>query len=146
MTIDTDKKERQLTNRLSEFSARFMSNSKWTKVFHILSKNNDLIVKCNMKDVYDDLLRQVHIPSIENFHSEFYDKGFKDGRNQSYTFKEIQWLEFPSTWTIKREMRGQSLESHKFEQDILRIKALLQDIGQFEVELHADKLVLYGYK
>ncbi len=138
MTIDIEKKERQLANELNKFSGKFMSNSKWTKVFEKLSQNIDIINKCLMKDVHDELLRQIYLPTFENVSFTFHDKGFKDyGGNQPYRFKEIQWIEFPSHWTIK---------SQKYKQDILKIKNQLHNIGQLEIECDEEKLIIYGYK
>ena len=147
MTIDITRNERKLANRLNEFSGNFMSNAKWTKVFVKLSENKDLISKCFIKDIFDDLLREIKIPSIENFSTTFNDNGIKDVMTGGPSpFKQIEWLEFPSQWTIKREMRGQTLQPQKFNQDILKIKNLLHDVGQLEIECDEDKLIIYGYK
>ena len=54
--------------------------------------------------------------------------------------------EFPSNWLIEREMRNEKLEPHKRSQDILKIKECLLTIGQLEIEMATDKLILYGYK
>lgn len=146
MTIDSNRKKRQLTNSLRKFSSSSMSNAKWTKVFRKLSENSDLVTKCLIKDIYDDFLRQVFIPPVKDFSSEFNGRGLQDGRNQPYQFKEIEWLEFPSKWIVRKEMRGQILEPQKFEQNISKIKTILQEVGELELELDNEKLILYGYK
>jgi len=147
MTINEDKYEKKLANKLAKFSSTFMSNTKWTKLFEKLSQNKDSINMCLMKNIYDELLREICIPKIDNFTTVFHDKGFNDSyRNQPYLFKEIQWIEFPAKWTIGRQMRGQNLEPHKYEQDILKIKKQIENIGQFQIECESDKLIIYGYK
>ena len=124
-----------------------MNDAKWVKLFNILSQKNTLINKCLMKDVHDDILRQIYIPTAEDFASAFNDKWFNDkGGNQPYKFKEIEWLEFPSQWEIKREMRGETLEPIKFQQDIVTIKNVIEEVWQFEMQFTKEKLIIYGYK
>jgi hypothetical protein len=147
MTIDKEKYEKRLAFKLDKFSGKFMSNAKWTKLFEILSKNKETINKCLEKSIWDDLLREIHIPPTEEFAETFHDTGFKDnGSNQPSNFKEIEWIEFPSKWTISKQMRGQALEPHKYEQDIIKIKNEIDRIGQLETELDNEKLIVYGYK
>lgn len=147
MTIDIIKYEQKLANRLNEFSGSFMSNAKWKKLFLKLSKNKDIVSKCFIKDVFEENLNDIEIPSVENFLNTFHDKGVKDvTTGGTLTFKQIEWIEFPIQWTTKREMRGQTLEPQKFTQDLLQIRKILHEVGQLEIELNEDKLVIYGYK
>lgn len=146
MTLSYEKYHEKIDKKTKHFSGRFMNDTKWIKLFETLSQNKDCINKCFEKSIWDDLLREIHIPAIQDFSSTYHNKGFKDGPNQPSLFKEIEWIEFPSNWTIKREMRGQSLEPHKFEQDIVKIKSLVQSIGLFEIESDTEKLIIYGYK
>jgi hypothetical protein len=147
MTFDKKKLEKRLAFRLNKFSGKFMSNAKWTKLFETLSKNDKTIKKCLGKSIWDDYLREIHIPPIDEFSETFHDTGFKDsGGNQPSNFKEIEWIEFPSKWTISRQMRGQTLEPYRYEQDIIKIKNEIDCIGQLETELDNEKLIVYGYK
>ena len=146
MTFDKDKYEKRLAFRLDRFSGKFMSNTKWTKLFETLSRNKETVNKCLEKSIWDEQLREIHIPPIEEFTETFHDTGFKDGINQPSNFKEIEWIEFPSKWTISRQMRGQTLEPHKYEQDIIKIKNEIDRIGQLETGLDNEKLIVYGYK
>lgn len=147
MTIDLSRYERKLSNRLNDFSGNFMSNTKWKKLFLKLSENKDHISKCLIKDIFDDVLRDIEIPTIENYASTFDDEGIKDVMSGGpSTFKEIERLEFPSQWEIIRDMRGQILEPHKYKQDIFQIKNVIQQEGQLEIEFGPDKLIIYGYK
>lgn len=147
MPTEINRYERKLANRLNRFSGNFMSNAKWTKLFMKLSDNNDLILKCDVKTIFDEVLTVLEIPSKENFLNTFYDKGIEDVMTGGpTTFKEIEWIEFPSQWVISREMRGQILQPFNFSQDILKIKNLLEDIGELEIEFDNEKSVIFGYK
>jgi len=124
-----------------------MSDTKWTKVFKTLSEYYAIINKCLIKDIWDDVLREIDIPSVENYSTTFHNSGIKDVMTGGPSlFKEIEWIEFPSNWLIEREMRNEKLEPHKRSQDILKIKECLLTIGQLEIEMTTDKLILYGYK
>ncbi len=147
MTINTNKYEQRLEKKIDSFSARLMSDAKWTKVFKTLSQHSDLIKKCFIKDIWDDVLREIHIPSLEGYAETFHDSGIKDVMTGGPSvFKQIEWVEFPSNWVVRRQMRNEELESHKYSQDIFTIKECLLTVGQFEIEMETDKLILYGYK
>ncbi len=147
MTINPNKYHQRLEKKIESFSARLMSDTKWTKVFKTLSQHSDLINKCLIKDIWNDVLREIHIPSLESYTETFHNSGIKDVMTGGPSvFKEIEWVEFPSNWVIARQMRNEKLEPHKYSQDILKIKECLLTVGQLEIEMETDKLILYGYK
>lgn len=147
MTIDIEKYNKRLDKRISEFSGRFMSNAKWTKVFTALSQNSDIIKKCLVKDVLDDTLRQIDIPTFQKFTDTFHDQGIKDVMTGGpSTFRQIEWIEFPAHWTIDRTMRTETLEPHEFHQDIATIQNLLNKVGEFAINFDNDKLIVFGYR
>ncbi len=147
MTIDIEKYNNRLDKRISEFSGHFMSNTKWTKVFSILSQNKDIIKKCLIKDVFDNTLRQIDIPNFQKFADTFHEQGIKDVMTGGpSTFRQIEWIEFPARWTIDRSMRTEALAPHKFHQDITSIHKLVNKVGEFTINFDNDKLIIYGYR
>ena len=131
--MNTDHKEylRKLNNNINKFSGKFMSDTKWLKVFKKLSEHKNLISKCPIKSIGDDYIREIHIPSIENFARTFNKKGVNDiTPGGPFYFKAIEWVEFPKLG----------------KQDIAAIKNILEQIGQFETLLNDEKLIIYGYK
>jgi hypothetical protein len=147
MTLDLDKIQKRLDNKLSEFSGRFMSDSKWTKLFKALSQNKGIVKRCLIKNVLDNTLREIEIPLMEKFGGTFNDKGIEDIMTGGPTsFKEIEWVEFSSHWTIDRNMRTEKLEPHKYQQDISKIKTVADTVGQLVTVLDDDKLIIYGYR
>lgn len=147
MAIDIDKISRKISNKIDGFSSKYMSDAKWTKVFTILSQQSQLVNKCLIKDILDDVLREVEIPTSENFSETFHLSGIKDiMQGGSSLFKEIEWIEFPKNWTIDRQMRNEKLSPHKHEQDIFKIKQALEKAGELETEINDEKLIIYGYK
>jgi len=143
-----DKYNKQLKNKIEKFSGSFMNNSKWTKLFKALTQHHVEIKKCFIKNIFDDVLREIKIPSSENYDEYFSETGVKDSicTGGPLTFKEIEQLIFPNRWEIKREMRSQILEPKKINQSIAAIKNIADLIGKFETEHDDEKLILYGYK
>lgn len=129
------------------FPAHFMSNTKWLKVFIILSRQAEMIHTCLMKTIWDDRLREIPLPTFENFDQTFHDSGIKDVLiGGPLSFKEIEWLEFPAEQTRSGQIRHEESESFKHTQDILSINEWLIQSGQLEIELTPTKLIVYGYK
>jgi predicted DNA-binding protein (MmcQ/YjbR family) len=120
MTDKYSKYQIRLSKKLDVFNAKYMSNSKWIKLFNILSLHSDLVSKCLIKDVWDDVLREVNVPSIDEFSIVFNAKGINDVMRGGPTeFKEIEWVEFPSEWKINRPMGTHQLEPFTYHQNIL---------------------------
>ncbi|ASV05702.1 hypothetical protein B2G47_06155 [Leptospira interrogans serovar Canicola] len=147
MNLEVDKYQTKLKNKINQFSTQFMSNTKWTKFFRILSINRDIIKNCFIKDVWKDGVYKINIPPIQEFSHNFYDKGIRDVLTGGpLLFKEIHWVEFPAEWEIERTMRALILEPQKFKQDIFKIEALLNEVGLLKIEATGlRKLIVYGY-
>jgi len=147
MTIDKEKYQKKFQQQLDNYSGRFMSNSKWTKLFKKLSQNSELVNKCLVKGIWDDNLSEIQIPNIDNYSETFNDIGIRDVFiSGPYQFKEIEQLVFPKVWTIGRKMRTQVLEPFKTEQDIKQIMYIINKLGKFETKIDDEKLILYAYK
>ena len=137
----------RLNKRIKEFSGTFMSNSKWQKLFLVLSRNLDTVKNCRIKTVGDTRLREFEIPNPNNFSEAFHPEGINDiGISGPFFFKEIEQMIFPKFWSIKRSMGNESLEPFNYHQDIIRIKELIEETGKFELEIDDSELILYGYK
>jgi hypothetical protein len=137
---------KRLEKRLEKFTGQFMSDSKWTKLFKILSENQILIKRCLIKDVLEDKMWLLEIPNIHDFADVFNEKGFNDiVIGGPSTFKQIEWIEFPHQWTISRKMRTQVLEPLMYQQDLLLIKTQLDSLGQLKIEFTNEKLIILGY-
>lgn len=124
-----------------------MNNSKWRKVFRALSENYSMVQKCLIKNIGDPKLRELKIPSPENFDQTFSVEGIKDVMlGGPLFFKEIECLEFPKNWETNRIMRDQKLAPKKHQQDIQKIQEIISHLGQFELELSEQKLLLCANK
>lgn len=129
MAIDQEKVERVRNNRINEFSAHLMNNSKWLKLFKALSVIHEKIDNCFIVDIYRITPFRLEIPSIKDFNSTFHQSGIRDVLiGGPMGFKEIRLIEICS-------------------QDyLMEIKVLLSNLSQFEVEDIEGGLMVYGYK
>lgn len=147
MTDLDSKYQRKFENRLKEFSGSYMNNTKWIKLFDALSNENQIIKKCYVKDIWDDVLREIEIPSRDLFDEAFSRTGINDVFSGGpYEFTEIEKLIFPKNWSIQRKMRDENLNPFEYAQDIDKIKTLITSVGLFEIEHEPESLVIYGYK
>ena len=148
--MDTDRYSKYLKKRerkINELSARFMNNAKWLKLFSTLSENFELTTKCFIVDIYDDVPREIDIPTQDNFFDTYHETGIKDvGAVCPMLFKEIRWIEFPATWSIPRTMRDETLEPFIFTQNLDLIENMFMKVGELETERDNSSLKIYGYR
>jgi hypothetical protein len=148
MSLDYEKYSKKQERILSEFSGRFMSNSKWLKLFKILTENRQIVDKCYVIDIYNDKPKVLDVPTYKDFTDSYSDIGIKDGVliGSPLLFKEIKLLEFPASWSIERKMRNQILEPSIYYQDLDLIQARIVPIGELVIERDENSLKIYGYK
>ena len=147
MAIDNEKYLKKQNRILNEFSGRFMSNSKWLKIFKILSTNHEVFSKCYIIDIYDERAIEFDIPTYDDFDGTFSDTGIKDvTMGGPLLFKEIKLLGLPASWSIERNMRNQILKPFVYSQNLDVIQALIVSIGELLIERDEDGLKVYGYK
>jgi hypothetical protein len=146
--MDTDRYLRLQERKIKEFSGRFMNNTKWFKLFKTLSENSEVIKKCSIINIYDDVSRTIEIPTQEEFFIVYDEKGIKDEPTAGgpMLFKEIRWIEFPATWSIQRTMRDEVLQPLVFDQNLDLIENILVKTGELEIEQDEICLKVYGYR
>lgn len=122
---------------LEKYSGSFMNNSKWVKLIQKLIENFDVIKKCNVKLIYDDVIRSLIITGDEQYNLDFYLNSMEGMLNNPIVsgwtvYKEIEWISFPyDTETV---------------QDMLKIRLEIQMLGKFNDELTDDYYRIYAYK
>ena len=100
----------QRINKIIEqnFIASFMSNAKWRKLLALLAEHAHLTIRLNWKIVDEEKLFES--PAIST--DELDEKNLKDGRNQPFIYKEIEWLEVVTNHT--REITDELLKRGQF--------------------------------
>ena len=126
------------------FSASFMSDSKWLKLISALVDNCSRIKKCIVKPIWDDNKpsRQLLLTNEKQYGLDFYDSAMEamvSGQPTGwYSYKEIEWLDFPAMLT---NINGTSTVRQETE----FIKTLIEKLGQYKIDDFDGNLRLYAY-
>jgi hypothetical protein len=155
MTRSTDNKydRNELVNKkISSFENRYMSNSKWKKLFLTLFENIDKVKSCEVFDFFNPGLIYIttDLQNIEygkHIHNECIDKillnDSLDGGDACY-YREIEYLEFLKYW--KGRKLGRLVAPKIIYQDTDKIKEVISKIGKFKLEETEEYLRVIGYK
>ena len=147
VAFNSERYHKELEEKVSLFTAKFMSDTKWLKLFTRLSQQDGLVKKCLIKHVWNDIPVEIVLPSPAHLNHTFYKKGIMDViTGGPMLFKEIEYISFPSTWAIPRKMRTEKLAPFEYTQDIIPIKKIIDETGTFEIELQDGTLIVYGYR
>jgi hypothetical protein len=138
LELDTNELyERKLRKEISNRPS-FMSDTKWFKFFTETKKIG--IKKIYVKFLLD---REYELHSWED---GFYEKGFEDGANPPFLYRNIEWLRIPKTYEIERWNGNEKLASQLFVQPIEKLRELLDNLGKYEYDIGETEIVIYGYK
>ncbi len=149
----------------SQFTCALMSNTKWRKVFHILSSPALGLSRFTFKsiehvhptaDVYTEGIRNTRLPRDELEAYRWLEElpppnmigegGIGDclGGGPLY-FRAIEWVEIPARYVIPGVPQYRR-ERQVIHQDIAAVARALSAAGQFPIELTDERLRLYGYR
>ncbi len=136
--IQHDKQiDREIEKAVSKFSQHLMSNAKWVRLIDNLVDNIDKVKKVEFKKVQNDVVGELYLNTDTTFGFDYWENGF-EGHNSLggwLTFKEIEYLIFPRTVDTDNNIL----------QDLYQIVQLVNSIGQFSIDLNADRLKLNCY-
>lgn len=130
--------DREIEKAISRFSQQFMSNSKWIRLIEKLIENADEILKVEFKKVQKDQIGELYLDKDSTFGFDYWQNGF-EGHNSPggiLSFKEIEYLIFPKVV---------DLENHIF-QNLEQIGALINSVGNFTLDMNAERLKLICYQ
>lgn len=121
----------------SKYSASFMSNTKWEKLFKALD-TNDLLIKyillkrVNRKEPYIS-----YMPKVDDLEGIWVSEGKGEC---NYFYKEIEWIE------LIHVHKPSNIPSQCIYQSTEVAFNVINNIGKFEIELNHSGLRIYGYK
>ncbi len=129
----------QYTKFSSQFSASYMSNAKWRKVFTAIADaiaNSSLRVTiAEWKWLDSDKVQLTRVPH----HSDILYQRFADGELQPVEYKWIEWIRFPRVY---KPHKGIGLT---VDQDIDALFHLLTSCAQLQLEIDSEQLTLFAY-
>lgn len=121
------------------FSLDCMSNKKWVKLIDAFVANSELIKRVEFKKVLDEKIGLLYISEYFMYEFDYWKMGFEGANSFGgwLLYKEIEFLKFPLKF-----QEGKLIE----EQDLNKIKELINAVGLFEIEEQNDQLILFCYK
>ena len=119
------------------FTAYFMSNAKWRKLFTILHKPELGIEQLLWKYVDDELVTRHPLPYFTFRRQLFSGPGGED------YLKRIEWVEIPR---LHIPPRWKQIPFKHRPQDVERAVKLLNMAGKFELERTNEGVRIYGYR
>ncbi len=140
MMIKMNKRQIRLQQEIDR-RASCMNTTKWKMLFSIIKDINSLYT-AKVKLLLDDKVRELAIPNPQNLINQKCIEEYWD----VFELKEIEWLLIPSEISSERKNRKELLVPKIKTQDIELIKEALQTGKQFEYEIVASGLKIYGYK
>lgn len=101
------------------FSASYMSDAKWVRLLEALVELRPHVGACSVKLVWDEAPRQMRIPSSSAFGFDYYRdamEGMISGEPRGfYTYREVEWIEFPAKGNDAEAIAGQIARAGKYE-------------------------------
>jgi hypothetical protein len=118
------------------FSAAYMSNAKWRKVFAALATMDLKTGRMQLKLIDSDHVEDHGQPRLK----DVLDTRFEDGQFQPVAYKWIEWVHFP------RSYRPHGHLPYEVTQDVQAIKAVLDKCGRLMLRLDESGLTLLAYE
>jgi hypothetical protein len=114
-----------------------MSNKKWVKLIQVLVENSEFIQKVEVKKVLDKKIGEIYISSDLTYEFDYWTIGFEGVSSFGgwLLYKEIEFLKFP--------LKFQS-ENLVHQQDLNKIKSVINKIGLFEITNQNDDLFCFA--
>lgn len=132
--------DKKLDVRIKEkFSASYMSNKKWVKLIDAFVTNSELVKRIEIKKVLEEKTGFLSAPNELIYEFDYWDVGFEGATSFGgwLLYKEIEFLKFPSKF-----QNGNLVEN----QNLKEIKAVIENVGLFEIVEQEGELILLCYR
>ena len=134
----------------SGFVSSSMNDAKWVRLLDALTENEDLILECHAKLVWDQELRHFAIDGITHYQFDYWEHAVEaliSGTPRGwYAYKEIEWIDFPAHSVQHFNPSKVNASTREVNQDLDAIARTINQAGQFDVEQNINNLRLYAYR
>lgn len=132
---NAEENRRRVDRKISSAAAALMSNAKWRK---LLSKIDGVARGIQWRFVNDDRVFIASIPTL-------LDESFGDELPYPYgLYRDIDWIFIPHEYENPHSDIKRPLPKNK--NDIIKIKEMIDQLGEYPIELSTDGLIIFGYK
>ena len=139
-TVDMKAHEASLDRMIGRsFSASFMSNSKWRRLFLALAAPQSRINQLVWKFVGRDLPVRGAAPDAECLGEAY----IRDTTFSPFLYKQIEWIVIPPT---NIPLGYESVPFKHQPQDLEMVERTLVNVGKFETARLPEGLKVYGYR
>lgn len=127
---------KELEKSTSNFSQHLMSNSKWVKLIDSLVQNITLLSTIQFKKIQSSEIGELLLTEDIEYGFDYWQNGFEGCNTLGgwLLFKEIEYLIFQSD--EKSESNTQNLS---------QIQDIINNVGNFSIEIYDDHLKLNCY-
>jgi len=130
--------DREIEKSVAHFPEHLMSNSKWVRLIDKLVEESSEVQKIEFKKVQSEQIGELYLEEDTTYGFDYWQNGF-EGHNSLggwLTFKETEYLIFPKT------VGTEPLK----EQNLIKIQALIESVGQFALDTNEDRIKLICYR
>ncbi len=131
-----EQKIRDIEKAVAQFSQHLMSNSKWVRLIKAIVENVDDFKKIQFKKIQNVRIGELYLDKDSIFEFDYWQTGFEGNNsfNDWLEYKEIEYLIFPKI-----------VDSNNI-QNLERIKLIIENVGQFYLQIDENELKLFCYK
>jgi hypothetical protein len=133
---DAQSEDEKYRKALSNYSASFMSDSKWLRLFRAINAAGISLPKVQWSYIDSDHSDWISFPEEHDLSAH----RFADGKFQPF---EYRWIE---SIFIPRRYQEIADVGYEEEQDADSVIEALSAAGQFEIAQSEDGITIYGYK
>ena len=121
------------------FSASFMSDAKWRKVFRVLVRHSAHVHAAKWKLIGDASPCFGHLPQQD----DIWETAVDNCLNGPVAYAAIEWIELPfEVLTRRYDAAAPSITT----QDVLAVHRELRETGEFPLEETGEGVRIYGYR
>lgn len=127
----------KIDSSISKFSQTLMSNSKWVKLIDGLVDHIEEIRKIQFKKVQNDKIGELYLDENTIYAHDYWQNGFEGSNSfgECLEYREIEYLIFPKIIDSKNSI-----------QNLEEIQLIIEEVGQFYLEIDDNELKLFCYK
>ena len=148
-------KMKLLDKKVKTYENRFMSNTKWKKLFLTIFSNVDVIKQCEIvvltiSEIIDKTIVWTNnveltrsIDEVNKYLFDDYIDTYLAGGHNPISYREIEYLEFKK---YNYQWIGTAVLKKEILQNTNDIKVLISKTGQFHWKETEEYIRIYGYK
>jgi len=127
----------KIDSSISKFSQPLMSNSKWIKLIDELIENSEKVRKIQFKKVQNDKIGELYLDENTIYEHDYWQNGFEGSNSLG------EWLEYRE---IEYLIFSKIIDSKNNVQNLEEIQLIIEEVGQFYLEIDDNELKLFCYK